>query len=150
MKENQRFGIYIERTFKKIIWTYQQVFRDNDINLTIEQWVILQRIDTLGQSASQAEIANTSYRNRATTSRVIEGLRKKHLIKKKRFVGDLKRYKLVLTPKGYEAYQEALPLVEKLRTIGNQNINQDKFDMLIEVLDQIWENYDQAEVIAKK
>ena len=76
MKENQRFGIYIERTFKKIISTYQQVFRDNNIDLTIEQWVILQRIDTLGQNASQAEIANTSYRNRATTSRVIEGFAK--------------------------------------------------------------------------
>lgn len=148
MKENQRFGIYIERTFKKIISTYQQVFRDNNIDLTIEQWVILQRIDTLGQNASQAEIANTSYRNRATTSRVIEGLRKKHLIKKERFDGDLKRYKLVLTSKGHEAYKEALPLVETLRTIGHQKISQEKFDILIEVLDQIWENYDQAEVMA--
>ena len=54
----------------------------------------------------------------------------------------------MLTSKGHEAYKEALPLVETLRTIGHQQISQEKFDILIEVLDQIWENYDQAEVMA--
>jgi len=43
-----------------------------------------------------------------------------------------------------------LPLVKKLSTIGNQNIEKKKFDILIEVLEQIWDNYNEAEVILKE
>ena len=144
MKENKGFGIYLDRTLKKIASAYQKIFRDNDIELTIEQWVILQRIHDLKEKASQAEIAKVSYRNRATTSRVIGGLEKKGLIVKERFNGDLKRYKLVITSKGASVYEKILPLVKELRAIGYRNIDSDKFTVFLEVLEQIWENYDEV------
>ena len=150
MKENKEFGIYLDRTLKKLTSTYQEVFRDNDVNLTIEQWVVLQRIYELGEDASQAEIAKSSYRNRATTSRVIGGLIKKGLIKKERFDGDLKRFKLVTTKEGDMMYEKILPLVQELRAVGYKGIDAEKFEVFLEVLEQIWENYDKAEVKPEK
>ena len=79
MDRIEGFGLYLDLTLKKISETYLRVFKKYNINLTIEQFVILQRIDMLGSHASQKDIVETNYRNRATTSRVISGLCKKIL-----------------------------------------------------------------------
>ena len=100
MDRTEGFGVYLDRTLKKVQSTFLQVFAENNINLTIEQWVILQKVYLLGDKASQAEISKTNYRNRATTSRVISGLSEKGLLKKQRFDDDQKRFQLALTKAG--------------------------------------------------
>ena len=117
MDRIEGFGLYLDLTLKKISETYLRVFKKNNINLTIEQFVILQRIDMLGSNASQKDIVETNYRNRATTSRVISGLCKKNLVIKKRFKSDLKRYKLIITKDGYLELEKAKPHVDE-RFIG--------------------------------
>ena len=64
MDRIEGFGLYLDLTLKKISETYLRVFKKNNINLTIEQFVILQRIDMLGSNASQKDIVETNYRNR--------------------------------------------------------------------------------------
>ena len=145
MAKDIGFGFYLDRTLKKIVTVFLQHFKENDIDLTIEQWVILHRIHDLGDDASQVEISKLSYRNRATTSRVISGLAKKSLIQKKRFKGDQKRFKLIVTKKGLQIVKKALPIVEELRAVGYQNINDADFEAFMKVLDQLWENYESIE-----
>lgn len=141
--ENQGgYGFYIDKTLKKLQSIYLQVFKENEIDLSIEQWAILHRIYELGDKASQTEITKTNYRNRASTSRVIAGLVKKKMIKKDRFEGDSKRFKLIVTKKGKSVVNTVEPLVHQLRKIGIQEINTKDFNTFIKVLDQIWTNYD--------
>ena len=40
MDRTEGFGVYIDRTLKKVQSTFLQAFAENDIDLTIEQWVI--------------------------------------------------------------------------------------------------------------
>ena len=77
MKQPSGYGFLIDKTLKKLQSIYLYAFKDNGVDLTIEQWAILHRIYELGDEASQTEITKTNYRNRATTSRVISGLVKK-------------------------------------------------------------------------
>lgn len=140
------FGFYLDRTLKTLSSVYIKHFKANSIDLTIEQWVILQRIYELGSEASQVEISKISYRNRATTSRVIGGLISKGLVKKDRFKGDLKRYRLVITSKGNKVVQKVLPITRDLREVGYNNINKKDFDTFLKVLDQLWSNYDEYEI----
>jgi len=142
MDRIEGFGLYLDLTLKKISETYLRVFKKYNINLTIEQFVILQRIDMLGSHASQKDIVETNYRNRATTSRVISGLCKKNLVIKKRFKSDLKRYKLIITKDGYLELDKAKPHVQKLRDLSKKNINQKDFKELLVVLDKIKDNYE--------
>jgi DNA-binding MarR family transcriptional regulator len=142
MDRIEGFGLYLDLTLKKISETYLRVFKKYNINLTIEQFVILQRIDMLGSHASQKDIVETNYRNRATTSRVISGLCKKNLVIKKRFKSDLKRYKLIITKDGYLELDKAKPHVQKLRDLSQKNINQKDFKELLVVLDKIKDNYE--------
>lgn len=145
MTSDRGFGIYLDRTLKKILLAYQRAFQENNIDLTIEQWVILQRVHELGENASQVEIAKASYRNRATTSRVIRGLSKKGLIEKARFKGDQKRFKLVITEEGKSLLRKVLPIAQELRKVGYEHIAPEKFTIFLEILDQIWHNYDALE-----
>lgn len=145
MDRTEGFGVYIDRTLKKVQSTFLQAFAENDIDLTIEQWVILQRVDLEGKDASQADIAKSNFRNRATTSRVISGLCKKGYLKKSRFRDDQKRYKLIVTEDGAALMQKVLPLIQDLRKVSAQGISEEEFEIFYKVLDQLWENFDQYE-----
>ena len=145
MDRTEGFGVYLDRTLKKVQSTFITAFAENNIDLTIEQWVILRRVHLLGADASQSEISNTNFRNRATTSRVISGLCKKGLLKKSRFRDDQKRYRLSMTPQGSELMQRVMPLIKEIRAMSIENISNAEFDIFLKVLDEIWENYDRYE-----
>ncbi len=145
MDRTEGFGVYLDRTLKKVQATFMSAFSENDIDLTIEQWVILRRVHLLGSDASQAEISNTNFRNRATTSRVISGLCKKGFLKKSRFRDDQKRFKLVMTPAGEELMKRVMPIIKDIRKMSIAGISDAEFDIFLSVLDKIWENYDRYE-----
>lgn len=145
MDRTEGFGVYLDRTLKKVQATFMSAFLENDIDLTIEQWVILRRVHLLGSDASQAEISNTNFRNRATTSRVISGLCKKGFLKKSRFRDDQKRFKLVMTPVGEELMKRVMPIIKDIRKMSIAGISDAEFDIFLGVLDKIWENYDRYE-----
>ena len=143
--EFRGFAFYIDRTLKALQNRYISEFRAKGIDLTIEQWVIMLWIQMLGEKASQSEISKTYYRNRATTSRVISGLCSKGLVIKERFKGDQKRFKLRLTKEGQEVFDKAMPINKKLRVKGKENIEAEHFDIFLQVLGQIFDNYYEAE-----
>ncbi|MEL7120322.1 MAG: MarR family transcriptional regulator [Bacteroidota bacterium] len=145
MEIDHGFGFQLDKTLKKIITVYIKQFENIGIDLSIEQWVILQSIYNLGEKASQVEISKTRYRNRATTSRVISGLERKGLIRKERFEGDQKRFRLVITPEGTQLVEKALPIVYQLREVGKENIHEEEFNTFLKVLDQLWANYEAFE-----
>ena len=142
MKKTTGYGFLIDKTLKKIQSIYLQAFKEQGIDLTIEQWAILHRIYEMGADASQTEITKTNYRNRATTSRVISGLVNKGLITKDRFEGDSKRYRLTVTDAGHKIVKTVEPIMYKLRAVGMTDINQKDYDTFITVLDKIWNNYE--------
>jgi DNA-binding MarR family transcriptional regulator len=141
MDSSKGFGHYLDRTVKRIQLAYQKAFKDRNIDLTIEQWVILQQIYELGDTVSQRELTNLNFRTRATTSRMITNLVEKGYITKSLFERDLKRYKLELTPRGRGLIETLLPFIKELRAIGYRNIDDADFQVFLNVLNQIWENY---------
>lgn len=140
MKQPSGYGFLIDKTLKKLQSIYLHAFRENGVDLTIEQWAILHRIYELGDEASQTEITKTNYRNRATTSRVISGLVKKGLLAKDRFKGDSKRFKLTITVEGHKIITIVEPIMYRLRAVGVTDINQKDYNTFISVLDKIWNN----------
>ncbi|WP_127142258.1 MarR family winged helix-turn-helix transcriptional regulator [Flagellimonas marinaquae] len=139
----QGMGFHLDLVLRKIQRAYLRKFTELGVDTTIEQWVVLYRIHQLGDDASQRDIVNENFRNRATTSRVIGGLEKKGWISKTRFKGDQKRFKLELTPKGQEILDLTLPSALELRKLAITNVDASEFETFIKVLDQIGENYEE-------
>ena len=140
--EIQGMGFHLDLVLRKIQRAYLRKFTELGVDTTIEQWVVLYRIHQLGDDASQRDIVNENFRNRATTSRVIGGLEKKGWISKTRFEGDQKRFKLELTPKGQEILDLTLPSALQLRKLALKDVDPSEFEIFLKVLDQMGDNYE--------
>ncbi|MEZ4810392.1 MAG: MarR family transcriptional regulator [Allomuricauda sp.] len=140
--EIQGIGLHLDLVLRKIQDAYLRKFEALGVDMTIEQWVILHRIYELGEEASQREIVRSNFRNRATTSRVIGGLERKGWIKKTRFDGDQKRYKLELTTEGQGIIDSVLPHALQLRKLAIKGMDVLEFETFLRVLDQVGDNYE--------
>ncbi|UII77004.1 MarR family transcriptional regulator [Flagellimonas sp. HMM57] len=134
-------GLHLDMVLRKVQDAYLRKFKELDIELTIEQWVILYRIYQLGEDVSQSDIVKSNFRNRATTSRVIGGLERKGWITKTRFDGDLKRFKLELTAEGRAIILQIEPHANMLREKAVAGLDTVEFETFLKVLDKIGENY---------
>ncbi len=143
--EIQGIGLHLDLVLRKIQEAYLRKFEELGVDMTIEQWVILYRIYQLGDEASQSDIVKSNFRNRATTSRVIGGLERKGWIAKTRFEGDLKRFKLELTPQGQKIIAIIEPHANILREQAVMGLDTLEFNIFLKVLDQIGENYEAYE-----
>jgi len=135
-------GLHLDLVLRKVQDAYLRKFRQLNVNLTIEQWVILHQIYKLGENASQRDIVQSNFRNRATISRVLSGLERKEWVKKTRFKGDQKRFKLELTNKGQELIAIVLPEAKALRQAAITNLDTKDFETFLRVLNTIAKNYD--------
>jgi DNA-binding MarR family transcriptional regulator len=140
--EIQGIGLHLDVVLRKIQDAYLRKFEELGVEMTIEQWVILHQVYTLGDSASQQAIVHSNFRNRATISRIIGGLERKGWLKKTRFEGDQKRFKLELTSEGQQVIDFVLPEAQILRQRAVQNLNSSEFDTFLRVLNQLSTNYD--------
>ena len=134
-------GLHLDLVLRNVQDAYLRKFKELGIDLTIEQWVILYRIYQLGDDVSQSDIVKSNFRNRATTSRVIGGMERKGWITKTRFEGDLKRFKLELTPHGKEVITTIEPHANLLRRQAIKGLDTDEFETFLRVLNRIGENY---------
>lgn len=139
--EIQGIGLHLDLVLRKIQDAYLRLFSSLEVDMTIEQWVILHQVYVLGDEASQREIVQSNFRNRATISRVIGKLEKKGWITKSRFEGDLKRFKLELTQSGQEVINLVLPHGKELRKLAVKNIQKEDFETFLKILDQVGDNY---------
>ena len=139
--ETKNFGAYIDRTIKIIKQNYLQAFKEIGVDITTEQWVILDELYH-GNGLSQTDLANGSFKNAPTVSRIIDLLCKKGLTERQRFENDRRRYKIFLTPKGKALYEKAIPVVLELRKQGWQNLSDSDYETFLRIMNQIFQNFE--------
>ncbi len=139
--ESKNFGAYIDRTLKVIRYNYTKVFKQLGLDITTEQWVI---IDSLyaQNGQSQNAIAEGSFKNAATVSRIIDLMCKKGITERQRFDNDRRRYKIYLTQTGESIYEKALPEVLKLREMGWKNLTDEDYKDFLRIMNQVFENFE--------
>lgn len=117
-----------------------QGFKEAGVDLTPEQWVI---IDDLHQrnGISQTELANGSFKNAPTVSRIIDLLEKKELVERQRFENDRRRYKIFLTAKGNAIFKKANPVAQALRKKGWKHLSEAEYETFTRILNQVFDNF---------
>ena len=128
----KQVGYYLERTTRQVKLAFTQAFLVADIDLTPEQWVILDHLMT-DNGLSQTDLAGKSYKNAPTVSRIIDVLERKKFVERQRFENDRRRYKIFLTPEGRAIAERALPIAEELRSVGWKGLNDDDYDHFINI-----------------
>ena len=142
MQQPKIFGAYLDRTVKQIRQNYVKAFKEAGVDLTTEQWVLL---DNLYQNngISQNDLAQSNFKNAPTVSRIIDLLCQKGLTERQRFDNDRRRYKIFMTEKGKAMYEQALPHVLALRKQGWNGLTDADYDNLVRIVNQIFDNYEE-------
>jgi DNA-binding MarR family transcriptional regulator len=135
-------GTLLDRTTRLLKAHFQRAFKDAGVDLTPEQWVVLDHLHKEG-SSSQTELANGTFKDAPTVSRIIDKLAKKGLAARKRFPNDRRRYQVALTAKGESIHEQLLPRVDALRVQAWGGLSESDYSDLTRVLDRIRDNFPQ-------
>ena len=135
-------GTVLDRTTRLLKQHYLRAFRELDVDLSTEQWVLLDRLHSEG-NASQTELANGTFKDAPTVSRIVDKLAKKKLVERKRFPNDRRRYLVALTAAGHEIHKRLTPAVHQLRLQTWQGLSEGDYTELQSLLQRIRNNFEE-------
>ena len=139
--DGKSIGYQLERTSRIVKLAYLQAFNQLGVDITPEQWVMLDSLyHKNGQS--QTDLANASYKDAPTVSRILDLLGKKGLTERQRFANDRRRYKIFLTDEGKKVVEKVLSVVESLREKGWKNLSEEDYESFLRIMQQIFANYE--------
>jgi DNA-binding MarR family transcriptional regulator len=137
---DKNVGTYLDRTIKVVKQHYLKVFKEQGLNISTEQWVIIDQLYH-ENGLSQTDIANGSYKNAPTVSRIIDLLVDKGYVERQRFKNERRRYKISLTQSGRDLHEHLLPHVLELREQTWQDLSDDDWETLKRILGKILANF---------
>jgi DNA-binding MarR family transcriptional regulator len=135
-------GTMLDRTTRLLKQHYLRVFRENEVNLSTEQWVLLTHLYHAGDS-SQTSLANGTYKDAPTVSRIIDKLVAKKMVERRRFPNDRRRYQVSITAHGRQTHERIMPFVEELRRQTWAGLSADDFERLTGILGHIRGNFEE-------
>ena len=140
-KEDRKpVGFLLERTTRLVKLQFHKAFKDLEVDMTPEQWVLL---DTLYQNNNQAQkdLGDRSYKNAATISRILDVLAKKEWITREMSTEDRRVFIISLTAKGKKTVEKVQSTVDGLRVKGWENLSKKDYDDFTRIMNQILQNY---------
>ncbi len=137
---SKRFGVHLDATVKLIKQDLTRRFRDNGIDLTPEQWTILDELANRGELA-QKELAASTFKDAPTVSRIVDLLVRREFIDRKQDELDRRKYLVKLTETGRKVYEVSAPIVLEARASGWRGLNEADYLQLKNILERISENF---------
>ncbi len=132
-------GFTIERTAKRMKQVIQQSLKAAGIQITVDQWIILDQLDQKG-SLSQQAIGKYTFKDAPTVTRIIDLLCEKNLTARLPDPSDRRKSIIHLTEKGKEQIQLTKPVILQVREKAYATLTADQLEQITSGLDQIFEN----------
>ena len=144
LKKTKRFGVALDVTLKVIKQDLIRRFRENNIELTPEQWAVLSEVAE-NESIYQRELANSTFKDAPTVSRIIDLLCKRGLINRNPDSEDRRRFLISMTKEGREVYSQTAPIMYEARMSGWNGLTDKDFNDLNRILNKISSNISATE-----
>ncbi len=139
-KQTKNFGAYLDQTLRVVRLDMIKRFKEVGVDITPEQWILLHSLYTQN-GQSQTDLANGSFKNAPTVSRIIDLLCKKEFTERQRFDNDRRRYKIFLTDLGKSTVEKALPAVMNSREKGWQGLSHEDYEHYLRIMHTIFNNF---------
>jgi len=130
---------WLGKTMKMIDNHIQDVFYEENIDLTKTQWVILKMLKTK-DGVPQQELAFIAGRDKTSLTRLINTMERKSLVARIPSKKD-KRINLVyLTKSGNSIFEKTLPIMKKFANGLQDNISEEEIKIAISVIKKVQQN----------
>ena len=132
-------GYVIERTAKRLKWSFQQTLQALDAELTADQWVLLDHICKV-QGRSQQYLAQETAKDKPTVTRILDRLQDKKLVERRPMEDDRRSFGIYPTKRGEELVAELMPKVRQFRVAHFQGLEDGDVETLLRIMDRINQN----------
>lgn len=140
MKSNHAIGFLFERTTRIIKLRFHQLFKEENVPITPEQWVVLDILFP-NNILTQKEIVEKSFKDAPSISRIILKLINNGFIAKTVDEVDKRIYNICLTSEGINLVEKIQPKVNELRASGVESFDDEELNQLIEKINKVFQNY---------
>ncbi len=131
---------HLEKAYKLFKKYKKNFFKEEGIDLTSDQWIVLKRISE-EEGISQKDLADKSFKEPASITRILDILQRKELIHRKEASSDRRAYGLFLTKEGLNWVSELIPKAKAIRASGVEGLKEEEVRALNRYLKQICENF---------
>ena len=139
LKLDEVYFFLLERTVRQFRKFSKEQLGKRGVEISSEQWVILKRVSEQ-EGINQKEIANLTYKDPASVTRMVDLMAKKGWIERQPIEGDRRAYGLHLTKAGKDFVKKMIPAAQELRAMGLSGISQKELENLKKTLNKIYEN----------
>jgi len=138
--DQRAYFFKIDTTIKKIRNALQKQLNEAGFDLTVDQWVLIDHIHRQ-PGISQNELAELTFKDPPTVTRIIDLLEKKGLVERTPAIGDRRKFNLFLIDKGIAIYTEAFPIVAEIRRKGWGDLEESDYQHFVRIMDSIYNNF---------
>ena len=132
-------GFILERTAKRMKQACAQALRKAKVDMTVDQWVILQELDK-EDGLNQNELAERSFKHAPTVTRIVDTLTEKGLLERQPDPNDRRRYNIRLTSTGQLEIKRILPIIKDFREQCWEGMSEEDLKKMMNLLNQIFDN----------
>ena len=137
--DHRAYFFKIDVTIKKIRSALQKRFTESDLDLTVDQWVILENVYR-EKSIGQNKLGEITFKDAPTVTRIIDILQRKGLVNRGTCDDDRRKYLITLTEEGLKLYNQAQVVVGEIRNVGWNGLSDSDYDKLVYLMDKIYDN----------
>ncbi|MBS1752641.1 MAG: MarR family transcriptional regulator [Ferruginibacter sp.] len=117
----------------------QKNFKQNNIEITIEQWSVLYHL-WKEDGMSQQELCDATFRDKPSITRLVDNLERIKLVKRNASKEDRRKNLIVLTPEGRELEAKSMEIANNTLNESLQGVTNGQIEIAKEVLQMVYEN----------
>lgn len=136
---DQSAGYLINMTALLLKRELNTAIKNNNINVTTEQWAILNRLNE-NSGLSQKEVAKLTFKDNANITRIIDKLVAKGLVSRKNDANDRRTWKIFITEEGRKLRDAIEPLAIEILKKATKGIDKKEVSLFNETAKKIMEN----------
>ena len=140
--ENQlknSMGTLIGRTSHAILNKLQKRFREEGHAITVEQWQLLINLNNTNDQYHQ-QLAENTFKEKSTTSRILDGLEKKALVKRVADTADRRQKRIRITARGRTLLDKLKPLALDVQGRALKGLDLERLEVCQDILLKIYGN----------
>ncbi len=127
------------RTSRAVLSRVQKSFASAGHRITVEQWLLLVNLRNRDGQLHQ-ELADNTYKDKTTVTRLLDGLEKKGLVARVAGEADRRQKRISITGKGQELLKELGPLALATQSSSLQGLDPGELEICRNVLLKIYGN----------
>lgn len=137
--DKRSYYFKIDTTIKRIRSFMQKGLTDGGIDLTVDQWVVIDHIKPK-PGISQNDLATDTAKDAPTITRILDLLVEKGLIRRQMADEDRRKFNIFLTENGEKLHENALQVIGDIRKKSWKNLTDEDYDHLVRIMDRIYQN----------